>query len=62
MKATRQSRIDAQREAVNLLRDFARRLACEFGVTDAPAKVQLAIINRTARGCMAARKAGERTR
>jgi hypothetical protein len=54
MKATRQTRIDAQREAVNLLHDFARRLAREFGVSDAPAKSQLAIINRTARDCMAA--------
>jgi hypothetical protein len=53
----RETRIDAQREAVNLLHDFARRLACEFGVSDALARAQLAIINRTARDCMAAQKA-----
>lgn len=57
-----QSRINAQRAAVNLLHDFASRIAREFGVSDASAKVQLAIINRTARDCMAAQKAGERTR
>jgi hypothetical protein len=62
MKATRETRIDAQCEAVILLRDFGRRLARKFGVTDAAAKVQLAIINRIARNCMAAQKAGERTR
>jgi hypothetical protein len=58
----RQSRINAHREAVNLLHDFACRLAREFGVTDASAKAQLAIINRTASDCMAAQKAGQRTR
>jgi hypothetical protein len=57
-----QSRIEAQREAVNLLHDFARRLAREFGVVDASAKAQLAIINRTALDSMAAQKAEQRTR
>jgi hypothetical protein len=53
----RQSRIDTQREAVNLLRDFARRLAREFGVTDVSVKKQLAIINRMACDCIAAQRA-----
>jgi hypothetical protein len=55
----RQSRIDTQRKAMNLLHDFARRLAREFGVSDARPRRQLAIINRLARDCMAAQKADQ---
>jgi len=62
MATRRKSRINAHREAVDMRRDFARRLARELGVSDASAKAQLAIISRAARDCVAAQNAGQRTR
>jgi hypothetical protein len=57
MTDRQQDQIDAQGDAVNLLHDFASRLAREFGVTDGSVRAQLAIINRAARDCMAAQRA-----